>query len=145
MAKDKVESPELEQDLEIARTVLAAYGRAVTDGEIDALLELLDREVDLEFPSAIQGAVKLSGHEEARRYLKAIASEYIELRLLPREFRSLDRGRLLVIGRWQGRAHGGGTPFGTPLALILELREGKVACLRGFMDEQLALEAARGG
>jgi ketosteroid isomerase-like protein len=142
MAEGEIESPEREQDLEVVRTALGAFGRAVTNGEIEAFLELLDEEVDLEIPSAIRReVVKLRGLEETRRYLEQIASDYVELRVDPREFRRLDGDRLLVVGRWQGRASGGTTPFGTPLALIVELREGRVASLRGFMDEQQALEA----
>lgn len=146
MAKSAIKNPAPEQDIETARAALGAFGRAVTEGEIDAFLELLDEEVDLEIPSAIrQDVVRLKGREAVRHHLEKIADEYVELRLDPSEFRRLDHGRLLVIGRWQGRVSGGTTPFGTPLALIIELRDGKVARLHGFMDGQQALEAARRG
>jgi len=69
----------------------------------------------------------------------------VELRVDAHEFRSLDPDRLLVLGRWRGRARGGSTPFGTPMAMIVELREDKVARLRAFMDEQQALDAAGAG
>ena len=144
MAKGEGETPELDQDAETVRAALGGYGRAVTNGEIEAFLELLDPEVDLEIPSVMrQDVVRLKGREAVRHYLEDVAGQYVELRLDPREFRRLDHGRLLAIGRWQGRASGGTTPFGSPLALIVELREGKVARLHGFMDEQQALEAAR--
>jgi ketosteroid isomerase-like protein len=146
MAKGEIESPELEEYLRIARAVLEAYGQAATDGEIDAFLELLDPDVDLELPSAIRrGVVSVRGRDEARQYLEEITDEYLELQLEPREFRSLSNGRLLVVGRWRGQLRGGTTPFGTPLAVIIELRDGKVARLRGFMDIQQALEAAGDG
>lgn len=143
MAKGEIESPELEQYLRIARTVLGAFGRAVTDGEIDPFLELLDSKVDLEIPSATRGSVVAScGRDEVREYLEEITDEYSELRLEPREFRSLSHGRMLVVGRWRGQVRGGTTPFGTPFAAIIELRGSKVARLRGFMDLEQALEAA---
>lgn len=146
MANREIEGSEREREIETARAALGAFARAVTDGEIAPFLELLDREADLQIPSAIrQDVVELHGREEARRYLEETASEYADLRLDPREFRALDPGRLLVVGRWQGRARGGTTPFGTPLALIVELRDGLVTRLRGFMDEQQALEAVGGG
>jgi len=89
-----------------------------------------------------QDLVRLHGVEETRRYLEETADDYVELRVDPREFRPLDSGRLLVLGRWRGRARGGATPFGTPAAMIVELRDDKVTRLRAFMDEQQALEAA---
>jgi ketosteroid isomerase-like protein len=118
----------------------------VTDGEVEAMLELLDAEVNLEFPSAMrQEMVTLHGTDEARGYLERTAEDYVELRIDPREFRPLDAGRFLVLGRWTGRASGGATPFGTPLAMIIVVREGKVAQIRAVMDEQQALEAAAAG
>jgi hypothetical protein len=60
----------------------------------------------------------------------------------PREFRALDRVRVLITGYWQGRISGGTTQFGTPLALIAELREDKLARLHGSMDEQAARKAS---
>lgn len=130
---------------ETARRAADAFGRAVTDGEIEPYLELLDPDVDFESASATQGGtVRLRGHAEVRRYLEQTAREYAELRLVPQQLRELGAGRFLVLGHWCGRVRGG-TPFGAPLAATLELQEGKVARLRGFMDEQQALEAARAG
>lgn len=144
MAKSEIESPELEQHVKIARSVLAAFGDAVTDGEPDALLELLDPGADLEIPSAVRReVVKASGHAEVRRYLEGIAADYTELRAEPREFRSLSDRRLLVLGNWHGQVRGGTTPFGTPFAVIVEIRGDKVSSLRAFFDEGQALEAAR--
>ena len=146
MAKAETDSPELDRDIETLRAALGAYGRAVTDGEIDAFLELLDPDVDLEIPSAVRGdVVRLHGQDEVRRYLDEISGEYVELHLDPREFRALDQDRVLITGHWTGRVSGGTTPFGTPLALIAELREGRLARLHGFMDDQAALEASRRG
>lgn len=143
MADAETDSPELERKVETLRAALGAYGRAVTDGEIDAFLELLDPEVVLEIPSVVQGdLVKLHGHDEVRQYLDEISGEYVELQVDPREFRALDRARVLITGYWRGRISGGTTPFGTPLALIAELHEDKLARLHGSMDEQAALEAS---
>jgi hypothetical protein len=139
MAKAETDSPELERKVETLRAVLGAFGRAVTHGEIDSFLELLDPKVELEIPSAVHGdVVKLHGHDEVRQYLDEISGEYVELQVDPREFRALDPIRVLITGFWQGRISGGTTPFGTPLALIAELSEDKLARLHGSMDEQAA-------
>jgi ketosteroid isomerase-like protein len=139
------ESAELEQQVEIVRRAVEAFGDAISDRKAEGFLGMLDADVDLELPSALrQDVIRLHGVEEVRGYLEETADAYVELRVEPREFRPLDRGRLLVIGRWQGRASGGTTAFGTPVALIVELRGEKVSRLHAFMDEQQALEAAGG-
>lgn len=143
MAKGKIESPELEHFLSIARAVFDGYGRAVTEGEIDAFLLQLDPQIDLQIPSATLGTIVTShGKEEVRRYLEEITDEYLELRLEPLDFRSLSHGRMLVIGRWRGQVSGGTTPFGTPFAAIMELHDEKVVRLHAFMDVEQAIEAA---
>lgn len=145
MSEGETNSPELEEDVGIVRAAVGAYGRAVADGEIEGFLDLLEDDADLEIPSALrQDVVKLHGRDEIALYLKETADEYVEMRVVPRQFRLLDHGRLLVVGRWQGRASGGTTPFGTPMAMIVELRAGKVSRMRAFMDEQQALDAVGG-
>ena len=132
-----------ETDEELVRHVAEAFGRAVTAGEIDPYLDMLDPDVDFELPSVIlHERVKLHGRDEVRGYLERIAQEYGELELEVREERPLGEGRFLVLGRWHGRA-GGGTTFGAPMASVLALREGKVSWLQGFMDEEQALETLK--
>jgi ketosteroid isomerase-like protein len=128
---------------EIVRRVADAFGRALADGEIEPYLEMLDREIEFEIASPVKGGVvTLHGHAEVRRYLDEMSKEYTELVLTPGDLRELAPERFLVFGVWRGRVRGG-TPFGTPLASIIELRDGKVVRLRGFLDEQQALSAAQ--
>jgi ketosteroid isomerase-like protein len=137
------ESAELEQQVEIVRRAVEAFGDAISDRKTDGFLGMLDADIDLELPSALrQDVIRLHGVEEVRGYLEETADAYVELRVEPREFRPLDQDRLLVTGRWQGHVSGGTTPFATPVGLIVELRGEKVSRLHAFMDEQQALEAA---
>src|SRR6185436_4316334 len=102
MAEGEQESTGLEREIETVRAALDAFGRAVGEGEIDAFLELVDDDVELEIPSALrQDVLKLHGREETQRYLEETAGEYVELSVDAREFRPLDDNRLLVVGRWQ--------------------------------------------
>jgi ketosteroid isomerase-like protein len=129
-------------DEAIVRRVAVAFGRALAHGEVEPYLELLDPDVDFELASPAKGGtVGLHGHDEVRAYLDEMASQYTELVLTPREVRELGTERFLVFGVWRGRVRDG-TKFGTPLASIVELRDGKVTKLRGFLDEEQALAAA---
>lgn len=131
------------RDRELVGRAAEAFGRALGNGEIEPYLELLEPDVDFESASAVQGTrVKLRGRDEVRRYLEEAAQEYSELRLVLRAKHALGDGCFLVLGHWHGRARDG-TPFGAPLASLLEVGHGRVVRLRGFMDEQQALEAAR--
>jgi len=128
---------------EIVRRFADAFGHAIADGEIEPYLEMLAPEVDYELASPAKGGtVSLHGRDEVRRYLEEMAREYTELVLTPQELRELVPGRFLVLGIWHARVRNG-IQFGTPVASIIDLEDGKVVRLRGFLDEQQAIEAAK--
>jgi ketosteroid isomerase-like protein len=132
-----------QREAEVARVTAAAFGRAFTSGEIDAFLALLADEIDYEAPSVMQHTVmKLRGHDEVRRYLEETTSEYEELRVEAKEVRDLGGCRFLMVGWWQAKPRQSPTPFGTPVGAVLDIRDGKVARLRAYFDEQLAIDAA---
>jgi ketosteroid isomerase-like protein len=133
-----------EREAQVARDAAAAFGRAFTEGEIDAFLELLAPEVDYESPSVMQHTVvKLQGRDEVRGYLEQTANEYERLQVEPDEVRDLGGGRFLMVGRWLAQPRQTPTPFGTPVGAVLDIGDGKVVRVRAFFDEQLAVDAAR--
>ena len=124
-------------DEELVRRTAEAFGRALSEGEIEPYLELLDPEIEFEIASPMKGgSVSARGHDQLRAYLEEMAEEYTELVLTP----ELALGRFLVLGLWHGRVRGG-TRFGTPLAALIDVRDGKVVRLRGFLDEEQARAA----
>ena len=46
-----------------------------------------------------------------------------------------------MTGLWQAQPHKS-TRFGTPLGVVFDIRDGKVARMQVFFDEQLAVDAA---
>lgn len=141
MASKQADSSQ--REVEVAREAAAAFGRAFTNGDIDAFLAYLAAEVDFEVPSVMQQTVmKLHGHDEVRGYLEQTASEYEELSIESREIRDFGGGRFLMVGWWQAKPGKGKTRFGTPMGAVLDMRDGKVTRLRAFFDEQLAIDAA---
>ena len=145
VSDEQVESSGTGQDADVVRRAADAFGRALSHAEIDPYLELLDPDIDFQSASAVKGGlVRLRGHAEVRRYLEEMAQMYVELRLTTSELRDLGGGRFLVLGHWRGVSRAGGA-FGAPLASILDLRDGKVVRMRGYMDEEQALEAVDAG
>lgn len=138
MAPEQAESNEAE----VARESAVAFGRAFTNGETDAFLAFLAAEVRYEAPSVMkETALKLNGHDEVRAYLEQTAGEYDEVRIESKEIRDLGGGRFLMTGLWQAQPHKS-TRFGTPLGVVFDIRDGKVARMQVFFDEQLAVDAA---
>ena len=82
------------------------------------------------------------GHDGVREALADVGAEFEELRNDPRRW--LDLGeRLVVVGRLVGKERRRGLRIDIPGAWLCELRDGKVAYLRAFPDEEAALSVAR--
>lgn len=142
MASKQADSDRSEVD--VANEAAVAFGRAFTNGEIEAFLALLAPEVAFEVPSVMADSVlTLSGHEEVRDYLERTTGEYEQLRVESNELRDQGSGRFLMLGSWHAKPRRSSTRFGTPFGAVLDIREGKVTRLRAFFDEQLAIDAAR--
>ncbi|HEY1277304.1 MAG TPA: nuclear transport factor 2 family protein [Thermoleophilaceae bacterium] len=133
-----------EREVQVARDAIDAFGRAFTDGEIDAFVDLLSEDVDYEAPSVMQHTVmKLKGRDEVRRYVAETAGDYEELAVEMKHVRDFGGGRFVMTGTWHAQPRHTGTPFGTPIGAVLDVGDGRVTRLRAFFDEQLALDAAR--
>lgn len=135
--------PSTEHEVAVATSTAAAFGRAFTYGEIGQFLALLAPDVEFEVPSVMASTVKkLSGHDGVRGYLEETEREYKKLVVDPKEIRDLGGGRFMIVGSWRATPRGNATTFGTPMAAVLDIDEGKVARVRAFFDEGLAVAAA---
>lgn len=133
-----------EREVQVAHEAVAAFGRAFTDGDVDAFVRLLAEDVEYEAPSVMQHTVlKLKGRDEVRRYVEETAGEYAELGVEAKDIRDFGGGRFLMVGWWHAQPSHTTTPFGTPIGAVFDIGDGKVTRLRAFFDEQLALDAAR--
>ena len=140
-AESKVSS---ERDVQVAREAAMAFGRAFTEGDHDGFLQLLADDIGFEVPSVMQHTVKkLHGRGEIRAYLEETTSEYHRVDVAPREIRDLGGGRFLMSGWWRAEPRHSVTPFGTPVAVVLDIHDGRVSLLRAFFDEALAIDASR--
>ena len=132
-----------DRQIEVARDTASAFGRAFTDGEVDAFVALLAPEVDCAWPSVMQHtALQLNGRDEVRRYVEETTSEYEELGVEPREIRDMGGGRFVLLGWWHAQPRHTASPFATPFGAVLDIRDEKVVRLHAFFDEQLAIDAA---
>ena len=81
------------------------------------------------------------GHEGAREVVSEWDSTFPDLHVDLSEVRDLGE-RLLAIGCLRGRGRESGVETETNIVFLAELKNGRVARLREYLDPQEALEAA---
>jgi ketosteroid isomerase-like protein len=90
---------------------------------------------------SLQGRV-YRGHDGVREALADVGTEFEEVRNDPRRWLEVGE-RIVVAGRIVAKERLGGLRIDIPGAWLCEVREGKVAYVRAFPDEEAALSAAQ--
>jgi ketosteroid isomerase-like protein len=126
------------ESVELVSRAFSAFNRR---DEVE-LLSLCHPDIEwIPMRSSAQGRA-YRGHDGVREALADVGSEFEELRNDPRRW--LDLGeRVVVTGRLVAKERRGGLRIDIPGAWLCEVREGKVAYLRAFPDEEAALSLAR--
>jgi ketosteroid isomerase-like protein len=89
---------------------------------------------------AIEGQV-FRGSEGIRAYCASLDDVWSEFRILPDSFR--DSGdTVLMLGSLRGRGRSSGVTVDESLGMVFDVRDGKIARIRGFLDHAEALRAA---
>jgi ketosteroid isomerase-like protein len=125
-------------DVEVAERVIEAFNATDVAGFV--ALTTADFEWS---PSmvAIEGQV-FRGSEGISAYFASLDDAWSEFRILPDTFR--DRGgTVLMLGGLRGRGKNSGVTVAEALGMIFDLRGGKVARIRGFLDHGEALRASQ--
>ena len=89
---------------------------------------------------AIEGEV-FRGRDGVEVYFRRLIDAWEEIRVVAEEVRDLG-DRVLVLGRLAGRGSSSGVPVDSPVALIYDLRSGRICRVRVFLDHGEALRAA---
>jgi ketosteroid isomerase-like protein len=89
---------------------------------------------------AIEGQV-FRGSAGIRAYCASLDDVWSEFRILPDSFR--DSGdTVLMLGGLRGRGRNSGVTVDESLGMVFDVRDGKIARIRGFLDHAEALRAA---
>lgn len=127
-----------EADVDTIRAGLAALNKR----DVDGMLASLQPDAELVPLRAVLEGTVYRGHGGLRQWLADMAEDWDDLRIDTDEVRSLDGGRVLVLGRFHARGKSSGVRLDQAAAWICELAGGKVARIRFFADADAALGAA---
>src|SRR6266568_7929693 len=125
-------------NVELAKRAFDAFNRR----DVDAFIELTT--ADFEYYPSLVGAVErrsFSGREGMEQYFEDQRTAWEEFRALPHELRDLG-DHVLILGRMEGRGKGSGVSIDAPFGAISDFRDGRVSCIRVYLDHAEALRAA---
>ncbi len=127
------------RNADVVRALIAAYNRR----DIDAVVALFDPAVEISFdglPELPQGAL-LRGHAGVRELIALMLAPWDELRTEIDEL--IDPGEAIVtIVRNVGRGKGSGVALEHQRGSVYDLRDGRIARARLYMDPDQARAAA---
>jgi uncharacterized protein len=125
-----------EADVDVLRRFVAA----LNGGDVEATVEVFDREVIFEPRRAsVQGAY--IGHDGIREWLADTKESFAAYRFEV-EHRDLGDGRVLSTGGLHVRGQGSGIDTEAPVASIAVVRDGKILRLKDYGEPREAIHAA---
>jgi len=127
----------MSEDTRIVTTALDAYNRR----DIAAVLEFLHPEVELRTVRAVLEGSVYRGHDGFKQFLRDMEEDWREFSLELDDLSDVGGGRVLVLGRLRALGRASGVELDAPAAWVCSLRDGKVAGVDFYADEQAAREA----
>ena len=115
---------------------------AWTRGDLDAV-EAVTAE-DLEFVPAVAAGVEggsVRGRDEVRAFFEHLSETWETFQVDVDEIRGVG-DQVLMLGHVRAKGRGSGLELDQPMLTVIWFRDGKVARMQSFLDENAALEAA---
>lgn len=120
---------------EVVRAVYAAFEQ----GDIPAVLELFDPEIEITQSSELPWGGTHRGHEGALGFFGTLTAN---IKTSVAAERMIVAGDTVVeIGRTEGHAVESGREFSIDLAHVWEVRDGRVVRMRAYVDNEAMLAA----
>src|SRR3954447_5948076 len=127
---------------ENVETLRRAY-EALSRGDVDAILEVCDSEIECQLPEGGITTGTLRGHQAVREFLEGYIEAFDSFRMEPEQFFEAD-DRVVVFLQVLGRGRGSGLEVNVRPAHVWTMRSGKAVQVEAFPDrtKEAALKAA---
>jgi len=129
-----------DKNVQVFKRGADAYNRR----DVEALLEELHPEIEWRplLPVLLGGeAAIVRGYEDVRQGMRDLEEAFAELRAEPSEYRVLGE-RVVALGQLHGRGRGSGVETDSPIAWVVDFKDGKAVRIWEYADPGEALEAA---
>jgi ketosteroid isomerase-like protein len=118
------------------RTAYEGFGR----GDIQAVLSVMDPEIEWDATDALAHTGLYQGHEGVTEYIQSLAGVWEEFTLNPEQFtESGDGAHVMVLGNVTGKLAATGQDVEARFAHVLQLDDGQVTRLKVCLDRDAAL------
>ncbi len=129
-----------EENVDAWRRAIDAYNRENTEGAVEIY------DPDVEWRPAVQrllggDTAVYRGRRGVRKFLQELDEAFAEIRIEIAEARDLG-DQALFLGRFSGRGRESRAETSSPIAYLVDFRNGKVTGVVSYLDHQEALEAA---
>jgi ketosteroid isomerase-like protein len=125
-----------QENVDLARKGYEAFAR----GDLDAVFELFDPEIEAHDPPEMPDAAIHRGHEAVRRDWEQTYELFEDFSIEVQE--TIDCGDdVVVFLHYRGRGTESGAEVEASMAHVWTTRDGKAIRLRQFLDREQALEA----
>lgn len=124
------------------RTAYEGFGR----GDIQAVLSVMDPEIEWDATDALAHTGLYQGHEGVTEYIHSLAGVWEEFTLNPEQFtESGDGAHVMVLGNVKGKLAATGQDVEARFAHVLQLDDGQVTRLKVCLDRDAALREMPAG
>src|SRR5512144_177931 len=127
-----------EENVELVR---GAFSLMTIPGDPETMIAASDPGFEMHLVGVGGGTAYYAGASGIREFFRDVAESWESFRFEATDLRDLG-DRVLVLGDVRGRGRVSGVEVDDQWAWIVELRVGRAASLRGFLDQRDALEAA---
>ena len=126
---------------ENVEVVRGAFAEITIPGDPEPMIAASHPEFEMELVRVGGGPAHYTGASGIREFFRDVSESWESFRFESTDIRDLG-DRVLVLGDVRGCGRGSGVEVDGQWAWIIEMRDGRAASLRGFLDQSEALEAA---
>ena len=127
-----------DENLEVVR---GAFADITIPGDPEPMIAASHPDFEMELVRVGGGPAHYTGASGIREFFRDVSESWESFRFESTDIRDLG-DRVLVLGDVRGCGRGSGVEVDGQWAWIIEMRDGRAASLRGFLDQSEALEAA---